>query len=304
MQVRDEGIGEPILLGRPERIRSRHRQPRTELRAQLLSITTKPITWMSMAICSMNCAIARVSPWAKPARWRGSAIIMPRSWFSKGDADAMVSGLAYEYPDVIRPALQVFGTRAGATRAAGVYLMIVDGRTYLFSDATVNIDPDAETLAEIAVLANDFAVTLGLGSARRHAVLLQLRLDAASAQRQGRAAPCRSFASAAPISLSMARCKPIPPSWSTSSRSVIPSAASAMPMCWSSPIWTRPISRTSFSRRLTEAEAIGPILLGMGAPVHVLQAGDDVEDIVAIAAVAAMDAHTRGGLGRNPQRLL
>ena len=47
--------------------------------------------------------------------------------------------------------------------------------------------------------------------------------------------------------------------------------------------------------RLTAAEAIGPILLGMGAPVHVLQAGDDVEDIVAIAAVAAMDAHEREG---------
>ena len=47
--------------------------------------------------------------------------------------------------------------------------------------------------------------------------------------------------------------------------------------------------------RLTNADAIGPILLGMGAPVHVLQAGDDVEDIVAIAAVAAMDAHGREG---------
>ena len=45
--------------------------------------------------------------------------------------------------------------------------------------------------------------------------------------------------------------------------------------------------------RLGDAEAIGPVLLGMGAPVHVLQAGDDVEDIVAMAAVAAMDAQGR-----------
>ena len=49
--------------------------------------------------------------------------------------------------------------------------------------------------------------------------------------------------------------------------------------------------------RLTNADAIGPILLGMGMPVHVLQAGDDVEDIVAIAAVAAMDAHHGRGKG-------
>jgi malate dehydrogenase (oxaloacetate-decarboxylating)(NADP+) len=45
--------------------------------------------------------------------------------------------------------------------------------------------------------------------------------------------------------------------------------------------------------RLTDAEAIGPILLGVGAPIHVLQAGDDVEDIVAMAAVAAVDAQSR-----------
>jgi malate dehydrogenase (oxaloacetate-decarboxylating)(NADP+) len=49
--------------------------------------------------------------------------------------------------------------------------------------------------------------------------------------------------------------------------------------------------------RLTNAKAIGPILLGMGAPVHVLQAGDDVEDVVAIAAVAAMDAESRMSRG-------
>ena len=46
--------------------------------------------------------------------------------------------------------------------------------------------------------------------------------------------------------------------------------------------------------RLTDAEAIGPILLGIGAPVHILQAGDAVEDIVAMTAVAVMDAQGRG----------
>jgi len=46
--------------------------------------------------------------------------------------------------------------------------------------------------------------------------------------------------------------------------------------------------------RLGGAETIGPILLGVGAPVHVLQAGDDVEDIVAMTAVCVMDAHARG----------
>src|SRR5690606_37229135 len=79
-----------------------------------------------------------------------------------GDADVFISGLTREYADVIRPALQIFHTRPGATRAAGVYLVIVKGRVYLFTDATVNIEPDAETLSEIAILAADFARTLDI----------------------------------------------------------------------------------------------------------------------------------------------
>ena len=77
-----------------------------------------------------------------------------------GDADAFVSGLTYDYPDVIRPSLQIHHTAPGATRAAGVYIMIVEDRVYLFTDATVNIDPTAEDLAEIASLAADFAKRL------------------------------------------------------------------------------------------------------------------------------------------------
>jgi hypothetical protein len=79
-----------------------------------------------------------------------------------GDADAFVSGLTYDYPDVIRPSLQIHHTARGAARAAGVYLMIVDDRVYLFTDATVNIDPTAEDLVEIACLAADFAKRLEL----------------------------------------------------------------------------------------------------------------------------------------------
>jgi malate dehydrogenase (oxaloacetate-decarboxylating)(NADP+) len=77
-----------------------------------------------------------------------------------GDADAFVSGLTYDYPEVIRPALQIHHTAVGAARAAGVYIMIVEDKVFLFTDATVNIDPTAEDLAEIACLAADYAVKL------------------------------------------------------------------------------------------------------------------------------------------------
>ena len=75
----------------------------------------------------------------------------------QGDADACVSGLTYEYPEVIRPALQIFHTRPGVNKAAGAYIVIVKDKVYIFTDATVNIDPSAEDLAEIALLAADLA---------------------------------------------------------------------------------------------------------------------------------------------------
>ena len=78
-----------------------------------------------------------------------------------GDADAAISGLAHHYPDVIRPALQIHHTAPGTHLVAGVYIMIVNDRPYLFTDTTVNIEPSAEDLAAIACLAADFARELG-----------------------------------------------------------------------------------------------------------------------------------------------
>src|SRR3970282_1505215 len=80
----------------------------------------------------------------------------------QGEADAFVSGLTYEYPEVIRPGLQIFHTRPGVKRAASAYVVIIRDDVFVFSDATVNIEPTAEDLAEIAALAADFAADLGL----------------------------------------------------------------------------------------------------------------------------------------------
>jgi len=74
-----------------------------------------------------------------------------------GDADAFVSGLTYSYPEVLRPTLQIHHTHPEAKRAAAAYIMVINEKLYIFADATVNIDPSAEDLAEIACLAAEFA---------------------------------------------------------------------------------------------------------------------------------------------------
>jgi malate dehydrogenase (oxaloacetate-decarboxylating)(NADP+) len=79
-----------------------------------------------------------------------------------GDADTFISGLNYNYADVLRPALQIIGTREDVHVISGVYMMIVRERVYFFGDATVNLDPTAEQLAEIAIGAADVAQTFNI----------------------------------------------------------------------------------------------------------------------------------------------
>lgn len=209
-----------------------------------------------------------------------------------GDADGCVSGLTYDYPDVIRPALQIHHTHAGASRAAGVYIIIVGQRVYLFTDATVNIDPTSEDLAEIACLAADFARKLGLeprvallsfsnfgstphplsNKVRRAVEILQSRFPdlAVDGEMQADTAVLPEIVEQRyPFS----RVK-------EANVLVFPSLESAN-------------VAYKLLARLGNATAIGPILLGIGAPVHVLQTGDEVADIVNIAAVAVMDAMSR-----------
>ena len=75
----------------------------------------------------------------------------------RGDADGLVAGLTAPYPDTIRPALQILGIRPDVRRATGMYMMLLKNDVKFFADATVNIDPDAETLADTAIQVADAA---------------------------------------------------------------------------------------------------------------------------------------------------
>ena len=208
------------------------------------------------------------------------------------DADAFISGLTSAYPEVIRPALQIHHTQKDVIRAAGVYLMIVEDRVYLFTDATVNIEPNPDDLAEIASLAADFAKQLEItprvaflsfsnfGSTPhpltdkvREAVrLLKIRrpdLSVDGEMQADTAVVPEIIDERYPFS-----------TVKDANVLVFPSLESAN-------------IAYKLLARLGKAKAIGPILLGMGAPVHVLQTGDDVNNIVQMAAVAVMDSMSR-----------
>ncbi len=103
----------------------------------------------------------------------------------QGDADGMISGMSLHYPDVLRPALQIIGTAAGNGTAAGVYMVTIKDRVLFFADCTVNIDLDAEKLAEIAILTARLAHQFDVEPRVAMLSFQQLRQHAPPALRDG-----------------------------------------------------------------------------------------------------------------------
>ena len=210
-----------------------------------------------------------------------------------GDADAFVSGLTFNYPDVIRPALEIVHTRAGVKKAAGMYMVITrDQRVFFFTDATVNIEPNAEDLAEIAILASD---------AVRHFDIEPRVAMLSFSNFGGTPHPLASKVRQA-IDLVRAKRPELPIDGEMQADTAVvshileeryPFARVRNPNVLVFPNLESANVAYKLLRHLGEAETIGPILLGMGKPVHVLQQGDEVKDIVNMAAIAVVDAQRK-----------
>lgn len=289
--VQDEGIGIPVLVGRPEIIQERIQNLGLDCCPEIIN----PDNFDRRA--EYNEAFyalrQRKGVALKDTSYRMSdPNVFGPMMVKMGDADAFVSGLTHDYPEVIRPALQIHHTAPGVKRAAGAYIMVVDNRTYLFTDATVNIDPSAEDLAEIACLAADFARQLGM----------EPRVALLSFSNFGSTPHPLSEKVRKAVELIKARCPDFKVEGEMQAdTAVVPEIIEerypfsqvkdanvlVFPSLESANITYKLLAR------LGNAQAIGPILLGMGAPMHVLQTGDEVRDIVNIAAVAVMDAMNR-----------
>ncbi len=208
-----------------------------------------------------------------------------------GDADAFIAGLAYNYPEVLRPALQCVGAQDGRW-VSGVYVMLVNDRMLFFTDATVIIDPTAEQLAAIALNAADlarhfdadpriamisfsnFGSTPHPQQARVHAAVEILKRD-----QPGLAVDGEMQADVALSPELTARHYPFS-QVKDANVLVFPSLDSAN-------------AGYKLVRALGGAEAIGPILVGMKKPIHVLATGADVRDIVNVTIMAVIDAQSR-----------
>ena len=208
-----------------------------------------------------------------------------------GDADAMLTGLTNHYPTALRPPLQVIGTHEDAEYAAGVYMLTFKNRVVFIADATVNQAPDEDVLTEVARHTADLARQFNV----EPRVALLSYSDFGTVDNEGtykpreaakrlREDPDVDFPVDGEMQADTAVVEEILTEDYAFSDLQEPANVLVFPNLEAGNIAYKLL------HRLGGAEAIGPMLVGMDKPVHVMQRGDEVKDIVNLAGVAVVDA--------------
>ncbi len=208
-----------------------------------------------------------------------------------GHADGMISGLTSHYPDTIRPALQIIKTAPGVKKVSGLYIMLVKNEAFFFADTTVNVNPTAEELAEIALLAAN--------TARRFNI--EPRVAMLSFSNFGNAPYPESEKVARAVEIIHQKDPDLIVDGEMQADTVVypPILEQDFPFARIKekanvlifPNLDSGNIAYKLLWRIGNADAIGPILMGMGKPIHVLQRGCDVNDIVNMAAIAVVEAN-------------
>ena len=208
----------------------------------------------------------------------------------RGEADALVAGVAQHLPETLKPALRIIGLRDGVSRAASVFMLILKDRLFFFADPTVNIDPTAEQLADIAILSAEEARRLGVEPRvamisysnfgySDHPLARKVREATEIVKRKAPDLMVDGEMQAQVAVLPELRDEVFPFSNLEGRANVLvfPDLQTAN-------------AAYQLSYRLGGGEAIGPILMGMRHPVHLLQHGAEVKDVVNMTAIAVVDA--------------
>jgi malate dehydrogenase (oxaloacetate-decarboxylating)(NADP+) len=200
----------------------------------------------------------------------------------------------HHYPSALRPPLQVLGTAEDVDYAAGVYMLTFKNQVVFFADATVNQDPDSDVLVETARQTAKLAERFNVeprGAMLSYSDFGSVRNEGTAkvreAARRLRADPDVEFPVDGEMQADTAVVEEMLTDTYEFSELDEPANVLVFPNLEAGNIAYKLL------QRLGGAEAIGPMLVGMDKPVHVLQRGDEVKDIVNLAGVAVVDAQER-----------
>ncbi|MEO6287762.1 MAG: NADP-dependent malic enzyme [Dyadobacter sp.] len=296
-QVRDEGIAIPILLGSKETIQKMIAESKLDLSD--VAIVDPRAEENAHTIDRYANALyeKRKRKGLTPIEAHRSVYF--RSYFGSmmvetGEADALISGLTRTYPDTIRPALQVIGKGPGVNKVAGMYILLTPKGPLFFSDTTVNLDPTVDEIVEITELTAKAVERFNIHP--RIALLTYANYGSAGgtdAEKMREATAILKKRNPtmlvegemqAHLAFNTTLLKenhPFSDLVDGGANTLIFPNLSASNIAY------------NLLKEAAELETIGPILLGMKKPVHVLQLGSSVREIVNMVAIAVVEAQMK-----------
>ncbi|HEY0898324.1 MAG TPA: NADP-dependent malic enzyme [Sphingobacteriaceae bacterium] len=293
--VKDDGIAIPILLGNKEKIQQIIEEHQLELSGvqiidpyQETEKLNKYAEFLYQKRQRKGINLFQAQKLMRDRNYFGASMVQ------FGEADALISGLTKNYATTIRPALQIIGTEAGVNRVAGMYMMLTKKGPVFFGDTTVNVNPTVDELVDITVLIDrsvrKFNVNPRIGilsysnfgsnegpvpEKTREAVRLlhekhpQILVDG---EMQA------NFA----INVDLLK-----DNYPFSTINGAPANTLVFPNLESGNIAYKLL------QELGDADAVGPILLGLNKPVHILQLGSSVREIVHMVTIAVVDVQSK-----------
>jgi malate dehydrogenase (oxaloacetate-decarboxylating)(NADP+) len=208
-----------------------------------------------------------------------------------GDAEALISGLTTSYPNTIRPALQCIGVKEGMKVVSGLYIVVAKQDVYFFADTTVNVNPTTEQLVDITLSAADTVKEFNI---EPRIAMLSFSNFGSSPHPQS-----NKVRDAVTIVKSIRPDLVIDGEMQLDTAIVPEIVKTEFPFCdlkGRANILIFPDLNSGniaykLMARIGQATVIGPILMGMRKPIHVLQRGASVEDIINMTAIAVVEAN-------------
>jgi malate dehydrogenase (oxaloacetate-decarboxylating)(NADP+) len=295
--VYDDGVAYPILLGDEKKIQ-------TIAAANSIDLTDLPIIDTNSDATEEKRNYYGSLFYEKRKRkglnyYESKKVMKDRNYFGcmmveTGDADAMISGLTRNYPDTIRPALQAIGTEDNVKKIAGMYLMITKKGPLFLADTTVNFNPTAEELADITLLVarevSQFNLTpriamlsySNFGSSSSPEAELVAKATQIVKERNPNLIVDGEMQASMPFEKDILKENyPFSELANADVNTLIFPNLAAGNIAY------------NLLKEVGGADAIGPILLGLKKPVHVLQLGSSVRSIVNVTLIAVVDAQMK-----------
>ena len=293
--VADEGIAEPILLGNVAKVKALIEQHKLEI-DHLPIIDPKeegPLNEKYAQLFFEKRKRKGITLFDAEKRMRERNYYGPMM-VEAGDADAFISGLTRKYPEVIRPVIQIIGTKPGIKKAAGMYIMLTKKGPLFFADTTINENPNAEELAEIVL--NIVETVKQVNIKPKVALLSYSNFGSHNGAAPKKMQKALELVKAAQPDLLIDG--EMQANFAFDNKllqEVFPFSdlSRHMPNVFIFPDLTSGNIAYKMLHAFGAAEALGPILLGLNKAVHILQMGSNVREIVNMITLAVVDAQNR-----------